>query len=144
LIKGEADEQSSNSTESHFGEDVTGHPPVLLECAVCALPYLGDQRRCELRATRLFADVEILIAFLFMDLVNLALDLLKLLAFFPHIMPVLAAVVGSVVDNLQHVLGWVLIFATLASAMALEILQQCARIVANFAKVHRPTAPSQE
>lgn len=50
-------------------------------------------------------------------------------------LPRLVPVVVLVACNLEHVLGRVFIFRTSSSTIALEIIEQCARVLANVAEV---------
>ncbi|TKW53776.1 hypothetical protein CTA1_1208 [Colletotrichum tanaceti] len=158
LPEGEADEEAGGGAEEELGEDVAGHAPVLLEDADGDLGELRGEGHGELGVgagggggvlfglllRRRSAAAPVLAPLLGVDPVNLGLDAGPLGARPPHGVPVLAPRVGAVVDDLEHVLGRVLVVAAGPGAVGLEVVEQGARVVANVAKVDGAAAAGEE
>ena len=74
-------------------------------------------------------------------MIDLSLDLFGVFACFPHFEPVSALVIFASVDDLEHVLSWVLIYAASTRSVVLKVVQQCLGVLTNFAEVNS-LAPS--
>jgi hypothetical protein len=135
LEKGEADEERGHGAKRELGDNVARHTPVLLEYTVCAFPDLCRERHSVCATARLTRNVNVLVRFLLVQLINLLLHLLRIVAFLPDIEPLLILIVLPGVDNLKHVFGGILLLAALASAVGLEVLEKRLGVLADFAEV---------
>jgi hypothetical protein len=116
----------------------------LLERAYSARLDLRRKRHREFSATRLRRDIEVLTLLALMQFIDLALNTLGFLALLPHIEPLLSVLVLASVDDLQHVLRWILIFTALASAVCFEVFQESVRVLAEFAEVNSLATTGEE
>ena len=144
--EGEANEQTGHGAEEQLGENVTRHTPVLLKDA------LRDGVDLAVEGHGKFGDIMLpaLVLVLFlgtrssMDSIKFLQNSLAIAAGLPNRVPVLSAAVGSLGDNLQHVLGRVLLITALPCAVILKVTQQRPRILANVAKVNCLSTLGQE
>jgi hypothetical protein len=75
------------------------------------------------------------VLFLLMQVLNIALNFLCIFAVLPDVMPFFSLLVLPGVDDLEHILGWVLIFTALARSLVLEVVQQGLGILTNVTEV---------
>jgi hypothetical protein len=144
LEEGEADEETRDRSQDELGEDIGRCSPVLLEYTNSDGPCLQGKGRCELSVVARCVVCHRLRRFVAVDAFNLLDDIFALGAAIPNVMPVSAPGVGALVDNLEHVFGRVLLLATFATTVGLEVVQQGPGVLPDVAKVHRLAAGSQE
>lgn len=145
LPEGETNEETRSDTKEELGEDVVGHAPVLLENTTGNFHELGAEGHGELRVgTSIFAASDLLMLLLEVNSLDLGLNTVAFVARLPDAVPIFAPGVGSVIDNLEHVLSGVLLVTASASAVALEIVEKGAGVVADITKVDSLTAAGEE
>jgi len=85
-----------------------------------------------------------LVLLLLVDTLNLHFDFPRFIALLPDIEPVLALCVLTRVHHVEHVFCGVLVGFALSGAVGLEVVQECAAVFTDFAKVDSFTATSEE
>ena len=124
FVEGESDEEARDGAETELRHDVAGHAPVLLEVAVCALIDLEGERHGELGGSCFAGEVDGIVAFGFVELVDFVLDVLSFLTGFPDVEPVFASVILAGVDDFEHVFCGVLVFTAFSGAVGLEVVEE--------------------
>lgn len=125
VVESETNEQASRNSEYEFRRNVAGHAPVLLEHAFGDFNELGRKRHGELVVGTLFACAGYLfVLLLLVKAIDVLIHHIEQVALLPNVVPVQSLVVVALVYNFQHVLGWILLIATLPGAAAFEIFQE--------------------
>lgn len=145
MIEGETNEQAGRSTEGPLRENVLGHTPVLLEHSVS---YNHDLRgQWHSKFAKLFFAWFVVsgsVTGLFVQLVNLSLNILCLLTILPNFVPVRSLSRRSSVDDLEHEFSRVLVILTVSSSIGLEVVKKCSGVLSDITEVDSLTALCQE
>lgn len=145
LVETEPNEQTGSNSETKLRSHVRGHAPILLEDTTSDLHELLRERHGEFRRGRRIIGTSNLLVFLVLvDAVDVSFNNLSHIAFLPNVVPVFSLIVLSGVNNLEHVLGGVFLVVALPSAVPFKVVEQLARILANFSEVNSSTSACKE
>jgi hypothetical protein len=79
-----------------------------------------------------------------MQLVDLLLNVLGLVALLPYLMPVRSLSLRSSIDDFEHEFSRVLVVFAVSSSVGLEVVEKCSGVLSNFTKVNSLTTLCQE
>lgn len=147
LEERETNKQARHDRKRPLRHDIRRHAPVLLENTVGNQVQLEPKRHRKFLVTpsRMIILIDrLLVLLLLVDTLDLHFNSSSLIALLPDVEPVLALGVLTRVHDVEHVFCGVLVGFALPGTVGLEVIQESTAVVADFAKVDRLTAASEE